>query len=604
MCRPAIASHNVRSLAVAIETAREPGTRDAFEFQVLHGMGDRSRRPCATRPAGPRVRPVGELVAGMAYLVRRLLENTANDSFVRQTFVEGAAVEAGRSRPSPPSTSGPQSPPAMAADRPRQAFRNEPHAELRSRAGPRGLCRGARAVRRQPVRTSPCSSADATSDCPRARVGEPGGPGRGGRHGRLRRPCRGRGGHRRRPARPAGVARRPPAERAAVLFRAAELMRAARWSSRRSASRRQAVARGRRRRRRGDRLPGVLRAGDAAPRHAEAPAATCPGEHNLYFYRRAGSAWSSRRGTSRSPSPPAWRPPPWSPATPSSSSRPSRRPVIAAHWSALLEAGGAPPGRRALPARPGREVGAALVEHPGVDAHRVHRVEGGRAADHRAAARHPAGPASRQARHRRDGRQERDHRRRRRRPRRGGAGVVVVRLRLRRPEVLGVLAGDRARRRARGVRPPSRRGHPQHPRRSGRGPRTRVPPVITTRRGSASRVHRAGHEEGVLRRPSSRPGVARRRLLRRPPVIAGVARTPRSPGGDLRPRARRHQGRGLRRGARHRQRREIRAHGRTLQPQPRTHRAGTPGVPRRQPLPQPRHHRRARRRASPSAASR
>ena len=29
----------------------------------------------------------------MAYLVRRLLENTANDSFLRQTFVEGAAVD-------------------------------------------------------------------------------------------------------------------------------------------------------------------------------------------------------------------------------------------------------------------------------------------------------------------------------------------------------------------------------------------------------------------------------------------------------------------------------------------------------------------------------
>ena len=33
--------------------------------------------------------PVGELIPGMAYLVRRLLENTANESFLRQTFVEG-----------------------------------------------------------------------------------------------------------------------------------------------------------------------------------------------------------------------------------------------------------------------------------------------------------------------------------------------------------------------------------------------------------------------------------------------------------------------------------------------------------------------------------
>ena len=39
--RPAFASHNVRSLAVAIETARELGLpQDAFEIQMLHGMGD------------------------------------------------------------------------------------------------------------------------------------------------------------------------------------------------------------------------------------------------------------------------------------------------------------------------------------------------------------------------------------------------------------------------------------------------------------------------------------------------------------------------------------------------------------------------------------
>ena len=93
--RPAFASHNVRSLAVAIETARELGlAQNAFEIQMLHGMGDPIK--AAIRGMGLRLReyaPVGELIPGMAYLVRRLLENTANDSFLRQTFVEGAAVD-------------------------------------------------------------------------------------------------------------------------------------------------------------------------------------------------------------------------------------------------------------------------------------------------------------------------------------------------------------------------------------------------------------------------------------------------------------------------------------------------------------------------------
>jgi RHH-type proline utilization regulon transcriptional repressor/proline dehydrogenase/delta 1-pyrroline-5-carboxylate dehydrogenase len=54
-----------------------------IEFQVLRGLGDDTQAALAA--AGRRVRaycPVGDLVAGMAYLVRRLLENTANDSFL------------------------------------------------------------------------------------------------------------------------------------------------------------------------------------------------------------------------------------------------------------------------------------------------------------------------------------------------------------------------------------------------------------------------------------------------------------------------------------------------------------------------------------------
>jgi RHH-type proline utilization regulon transcriptional repressor/proline dehydrogenase/delta 1-pyrroline-5-carboxylate dehydrogenase len=82
--RPAIASHNLRSLSHAVAVARELGREDRdVEFQVLRGLGD--DLAAALADLGHRVRiycPVGDLVAGMAYLVRRLLENTANESFL------------------------------------------------------------------------------------------------------------------------------------------------------------------------------------------------------------------------------------------------------------------------------------------------------------------------------------------------------------------------------------------------------------------------------------------------------------------------------------------------------------------------------------------
>ncbi len=82
--RVAIASHNLRSIAHAIAYNRATGRPDAdFELQVLRGLGDDLHHALAAHDL--RVRsycPVGDLVSGMAYLVRRLLENTANDSFL------------------------------------------------------------------------------------------------------------------------------------------------------------------------------------------------------------------------------------------------------------------------------------------------------------------------------------------------------------------------------------------------------------------------------------------------------------------------------------------------------------------------------------------
>ncbi|MDJ0575965.1 MAG: L-glutamate gamma-semialdehyde dehydrogenase [Xenococcaceae cyanobacterium MO_234.B1] len=86
----AIGSHNVRSQAVACavaETLNIPSRN--FEMQVLYGMGDKLAKALVKR--GHRVRvyaPYGKLLPGMAYLIRRLLENTANSSFLRQNLAE------------------------------------------------------------------------------------------------------------------------------------------------------------------------------------------------------------------------------------------------------------------------------------------------------------------------------------------------------------------------------------------------------------------------------------------------------------------------------------------------------------------------------------
>jgi proline dehydrogenase len=82
--RVAVASHNLRSVSHAIAYNRSLGGEDRdLELQVLRGLGDQLQDALATR--GFRVRtycPIGDLVAGMAYLVRRLLENTSNESFL------------------------------------------------------------------------------------------------------------------------------------------------------------------------------------------------------------------------------------------------------------------------------------------------------------------------------------------------------------------------------------------------------------------------------------------------------------------------------------------------------------------------------------------
>ncbi len=84
----AVGSHNIRSIAYALALAEKHDLpQAAVEVQNLYGMADRLRAALVARSL--RVRhyvPLGQLIPGMAYLVRRLLENTSNQSWLRRLF--------------------------------------------------------------------------------------------------------------------------------------------------------------------------------------------------------------------------------------------------------------------------------------------------------------------------------------------------------------------------------------------------------------------------------------------------------------------------------------------------------------------------------------
>jgi len=90
------ATHNAHTLSVIYTWARERGVEN-YEFQCLHGMGetlydqvvgkDNLNKACRIYA------PVGSHETLLAYLVRRLLENGANSSFVNQIVDEKVAIE-------------------------------------------------------------------------------------------------------------------------------------------------------------------------------------------------------------------------------------------------------------------------------------------------------------------------------------------------------------------------------------------------------------------------------------------------------------------------------------------------------------------------------
>ncbi len=104
----ALGSHNVRSIAAALAGLDARGLpRNAIELQMLHGMADQLKHAAASLDLRMREYvPVGEMIPGMAYLVRRLLENTSNESWLKAGFMDNADVGSLLRAPSPTDARG------------------------------------------------------------------------------------------------------------------------------------------------------------------------------------------------------------------------------------------------------------------------------------------------------------------------------------------------------------------------------------------------------------------------------------------------------------------------------------------------------------------
>ncbi len=150
---PAFGSHNVRSLAFAMAYAEKKGLpKSAIEVQMLYGMAEPFKK--AVTSMGYRLReyaPVGDLLPGMAYLVRRLLENTSNEGFLRAKFVSN--TEAGELLRDPRARI-PLKPESGATAKP--AFESDPPENFTTRDGRDWIAPAFAAVRaRLPMRVNP-----------------------------------------------------------------------------------------------------------------------------------------------------------------------------------------------------------------------------------------------------------------------------------------------------------------------------------------------------------------------------------------------------------------------------------------------------------------
>jgi RHH-type proline utilization regulon transcriptional repressor/proline dehydrogenase/delta 1-pyrroline-5-carboxylate dehydrogenase len=234
--RPALGSHNVRSLAhgmAAAEALEVP--REGYEIQMLHGMGEPIQRALVAR--GHRVRvytPYGAMLPGMAYLVRRLLENTSNESFLKASFTARAKVDELLRNPEEVGAMWGLKTRPKAKPRPSMAlppFRNEPVTDFTRPENREGMRYELNAMRGRPVQ----NYALVIGGQPIRTVDEMVVTNPGDSSMVVGRVARGRVEHAEAAVSAAEAelpswSATPVEERAAVLVRAAEIMRQARFS--------------------------------------------------------------------------------------------------------------------------------------------------------------------------------------------------------------------------------------------------------------------------------------------------------------------------------------------------------------------------------------
>src|SRR5437867_2520022 len=157
--RPAFGTHNLRHVAMVMAEAEGRGlAANVVELQMLYGMAEPLQ--AAVVDAGYRLRvyaPVGDLIPGMAYLVRRLLENTANESILRRQFLGNQSLDEllrppTPTHPSPLKEEGKLLPSPLTGEGEGEGgsaseFTNEPHTDF-SRAEARERMRAALATMR------------------------------------------------------------------------------------------------------------------------------------------------------------------------------------------------------------------------------------------------------------------------------------------------------------------------------------------------------------------------------------------------------------------------------------------------------------------------
>lgn len=164
--RPAFGTHNLRSLAHAEAAAQSAGLPShACEYQMIFGMAEPLQAAVAETERRVRIySPIGEFIPGMAYLVRRLLENTSNESFLRKEYAESEPLDLLLAPPRPPGKqalgseqrspiAGGLSRPSPAATGRDECFVNEPHTDFSKASSRAAMAEALAAIKAQLGRT-------------------------------------------------------------------------------------------------------------------------------------------------------------------------------------------------------------------------------------------------------------------------------------------------------------------------------------------------------------------------------------------------------------------------------------------------------------------